>query len=107
MKGKIKQLRKKYLGKFFVHHNSAGSISICHVVKVYYSAGTYFVQTKGLYMNNEFNQRKVGTSDSIYHLEAFALKFKILREREWANKMVDQAVEDVKCFLDTETGYCQ
>ena len=105
MKEKIKQLRKKYLDKFFAHQNSAGSIIICHVIKIYYFSGTYFIHTKELYMNNEFNQRRAGSSESLYHLDAFVLKYKTLRKREWANRMVGQAIEDVKYFLNTETSY--
>jgi len=103
MKGKIKQLRKKYLNKFFAHQNSAGSILICHVVKINYSGSTYYIKVKELYMNNEFNQKRVSSSESTYHLDSFVSKYKILRKRVWVNSMVSQAIEDVKYFLNTET----
>lgn len=105
MKGKIKQLRKKYLDKFLVHSNSAGSIIVCHVIRIYYSGSSYLVHVKELYMNFEFNQRKVGSSESVYHLDAFIVKYKTFREREYANRMIEQATKDVEYFLTTETSY--
>lgn len=105
MKGKIKQLREKYLDKFFVHQNTAGSMIVCHVVRIYYSGSSYLVHVKELYMSFEFNQRKVGSSECIYHLDSFVLKYRTLREREYANRMIEQANKDVDYFLNMETSY--
>jgi len=105
MKGKIKQLREKYLGKYLVHHNTAGSMIVCHVVRIYYSGSTYFVHIKELYMNFEFNQRRVDSSEIIYHLAAFESKYKIFRDNSYAMEMVGEAIKDIIYFLDTETSY--
>ncbi len=99
MKGKIKILRKKYLNKFYAKNRSALSITIYHIVKIYYSSGHYWVQVKILRMDGEFNKREVSVGEGEYSID-WLLKQTKRRAGAWAEIMVEQAVKDVKYFLD-------
>jgi len=74
-------------------------ITIYHIINISYSGGYYHVQVKILHMEGEFTKREVSVLEAEHALSWLLGRTK-KRSAKWAKTMVEQAVKDVKYFLD-------
>lgn len=97
---KIKELRERYLYKFFSRRLGGFELIIAHVVRVYYSGG-YWVHVKKLYINSKDDKRNISTSQDYYGLDWF-LKTYAPASKKWIDLMFASAEHDLNYFLSEE-----
>ena len=97
---KIKELREKYLHKFFSRRHGGFELTIAHVVKIYYSGG-YWCRIKKLYINSKDDNRNISTSQDDCGLDWFLNTYEI-QSKKWVDLMFESAVHDLDYFLSEE-----
>jgi hypothetical protein len=97
---KIKELREKYLYKFFSRRHGGFELTLAHVVRIYYQGG-YWVRVKKLYLNSKDDKRVISTSQDDYGLEWFLNTYEI-QSKKWIDLMFVSAEHDLNYFLSEE-----
>lgn len=99
-KGKISQLRKKYVDNFYFRNIDDGKYGVARVTKVQYFGNKYVIFYSAVYVDEHGKGTIISSIDDYMSVETFKSIFKKRCNKKWVEGLLEHLIDRVKNIGD-------